>query len=248
MLRLTRRCEQRSCLKNRQSIGLEELRLNLSNNTIKVVVVDDHEVVREGLVTMINTQQDMEVVGDCGDADTALAIISDKKPDIVMSDISMPGLSPFEMVKRSKEQNENLRILFLTAYSTDGNLERALRAGGSGFITKVEPMNIILEAVRKVSSGESYFSSEIQGRMVGNPSDEHNSEDDLTVRRELLSPREVEVLCCVARGLTAKQIANTLHISAKTVERHKSNIMAKLGIHSQVDLARYAIREGLIAP
>jgi DNA-binding NarL/FixJ family response regulator len=198
---------------------------------------------------MINTQPDMEVVGDCGDADSALEIISANKPDIVMSDISMPGLSPFEMVKRSKEQNSGLRVLFLTAYSTDGNLERALRAGGSGFITKVEPMNIILEAIRKVSSGESYFSDEIQGRIVGSqPNEAARSDNDLTVRRELLSPREVEVLCCVARGLTAKQIANTLHISAKTVERHKSNIMAKLGIHSQVDLARYAIREGLIAP
>ncbi|MDB2447311.1 response regulator transcription factor [bacterium] len=214
------------------------------SETIKVVVVDDHEVVREGLVTMINTQPNMEVVGDCGDADTALEIIADRKPDIVMSDISMPGLSPFEMVKRSKEQNPQLRVLFLTAYSTDGNLERALRAGGSGFITKVEPMGVILEAISKVASGESFFSDEIQGRIVGN----QGADEDLTVRRELLSPREVEVLCCVARGLTAKQIANTLHISAKTVERHKSNIMAKLGIHSQVDLARYAIREGLIAP
>ena len=220
------------------------------SETIKVVVVDDHEVVREGLVTMINTQTDMEVVGDCGDADTALEIIADRKPDIVMSDISMPGLSPFEMVKRSKEQNPELRVLFLTAYSTDGNLERALRAGGSGFITKVEPMNVILEAIRKVAAGESFFSDEIQGRIVGNQGENQaaSGDEDLTVRRELLSPREVEVLCCVARGLTAKQIANTLHISAKTVERHKSNIMAKLGIHSQVDLARYAIREGLIAP
>lgn len=220
----------------------------MTSKTIKVVMVDDHEVVREGLVTVLNTQPDMEVVGDCSDAETALQIIADKKPDIVMSDISMPGLSPFEMVKRSKEQNENLRVLFLTAYNTDGNLERALRAGGSGFITKVEPMNIILEAIRKVASGESYFSKEVHDRIVGSQTTEPKDEDDFTVRRELLSPREVEVLCCVARGLTAKQIANTLHISAKTVERHKSNIMAKLGIHSQVDLARYAIREGLIAP
>ena len=219
----------------------------VTNKTIKVVVVDDHEVVREGLVTMINTQTDMEVVGDCGDADTALAIIADKKPDVVMSDIAMPGLSPFEMVKRSKEQNENLRVLFLTAYSTDGNLERALRAGGSGFITKVEPMNVITDAIKTVSSEGTYFSKEVQNRMVDNQG-AATGEEDYTVRRELLSPREVEVLCCVARGLTAKQIANTLHISAKTVERHKSNIMAKLGIHSQVDLARYAIREGLIAP
>ena len=220
------------------------------SETIKVVVVDDHEVVREGLVTMINTQTDMEVIGNYGDADTALEVIKDETPDLIMSDISMPGLSPFEMVKRSKEQNPQLKVLFLTAYSTDGNLERALRAGGSGFITKVEPMNIILQAIRTVSSGEKFFSDEVQGRIVGSQCKnlDETGDEDLTVRRELLSPREVEVLCCVARGLTAKQIANTLHISAKTVERHKSNIMAKLGIHSQVDLARYAIREGLIAP
>lgn len=219
------------------------------SHTIRIVVVDDHEVVREGLVTMINTQVDIQVVGDCADAETALQIITAEKPDIVMSDISMPGLSPFEMVKRSKEQYSALRVLFLTAYSTDGNLERALRAGGSGFITKVEPMQIILEAIRQVYSGKSYFSEEIKSRIIENNNQENTTLDtDFTVRRELLSPREVEIICCVARGLTAKQIANTLHISAKTVERHKSNIMGKLGIHSQVDLARYAIREGLIAP
>lgn len=216
---------------------------------IKVIVVDDHEVVREGLVTMINTQPDLEVVGDCSDAEAALSLISDTNPDVVMSDISMPGLSPFEMVKRSKEQNPNLNVLFLTAYSTDGNLERALRAGGTGFITKVEPMNTIFEAIRTVSRGEKYFSEEIRERVIKQGENEAKGEDDqMVVRRELLSPREVEVLCCVARGLTAKQIATSLHISAKTVERHKSNIMSKLGIHSQVDLARYAIREGLITP
>lgn len=216
---------------------------------IKVIVVDDHEVVREGLVTMINTQPDLEVVGDCSDAEAALSLISDTNPDVVMSDISMPGLSPFEMVKRSKEQNPSLNVLFLTAYSTDGNLERALRAGGTGFITKVEPMNTIFEAIRTVSRGEKYFSEEIRERVIKQGENEAKGEDDqMVVRRELLSPREVEVLCCVARGLTAKQIATSLHISAKTVERHKSNIMSKLGIHSQVDLARYAIREGLITP
>lgn len=218
------------------------------SNVIKIVIVDDHQVVREGLVTMINFQDDMEVVGSCADAGTAMKIINQRKPDILMSDIAMPGLSPFEMVKQSKKENPKLRVLFLTAFSTDSNLERALRAGGSGFITKVEPMNVILEAIRKVAASESYFSTEIQQRLVDNKELVTNSTDSITVKRGLLSAREIEVLCSVARGQTAKQIAQSLEISSKTVERHKSNIMTKLGIHSQVDLARYAIREGLIEP
>lgn len=219
---------------------------------LTIIVIDDHEVVRKGLVSIINTQTDMEVVAHCGDPESGTKFVEQHKPDLVLTDISMPGSSPFEMVRKIKDTDPATKVIFLTAYSSDSNLERALRAGAQGFLTKTDPIEEVMTAIRKVRAGEKYFSGEIKDRIVQNGENANGSDsapqDDVTVRRELLSPREIEVLCCVGRGQTAKQIAQNLKISAKTVERHKSNIMAKLGIHSQVDLARYAIREGLINP
>ncbi|MEZ4744243.1 MAG: response regulator transcription factor [Bdellovibrionota bacterium] len=218
-------------------------------NKIRIVVIDDHQVVREGLVAMINAQIDMEVVGSCDNPVRGYELIDETSPSIVITDISMPEGAPFEMVKEAKQKLPNLKVIFLTGYGTDSNLERALRSGGEGFICKNEPMQDFIEAIREIEAGHTYFSREISDRIVkGNEGEEQNGiySEELVVRKELLSSREVEVLCCVAKGLTAKQIAGALKISAKTVERHKSNIMAKLRIHSQVDLARYAIREGYI--
>ncbi len=226
--------------------------------TIKIVVIDDHEIVRNGLVAMMNAQQDMTVVAECGDADSGLEKILETNPDIVVTDIAMPGGSPFEMVDKAKEKLPALKVVFLTAFSTDGNLVRSMRSGGSGFVTKVDPIDTLIQSIRIVNSGETFFSDEAKKLFVDKEGGAIGEEEftamskglpkGVTVRKELLSPREIEVLCCVAKGSTAKQIADALHISAKTVERHKSNIMAKLEIHSQVDLARYAIREGLISP
>ena len=223
--------------------------LSEQSQPVRLVVIDDHEVVRKGLVSVIDSQKDMTVLAHCGDAETGAQHVDEFKPDIVLTDISMPGSSPFDMVRKLKGKHPDTKVIFLTAYSTDSNLERALRAGSSGFVTKTDSIDEILEAIKEVERGNSYFSDNVKGRIVANQNGSSSDQEDgeeITVRRELLSPREVEVLCCVGRGQTAKQIAGHLNISSKTVERHKSNIMAKLGIHSQVDLARYAIREGLI--
>jgi DNA-binding NarL/FixJ family response regulator len=231
--------------------------MNEPREKLKVLVIDDHEIVRNGLVTMINSQIDMAVVAQCTDASSGYSEILLQKPDVVVTDISMPGLSPFEMVDKAKDNLPQLKVVFLTAFSTDGNIARCMRAGGSGFVTKIDPITTILDAIREVMKGEAYYSDEAKKLFVEKPHQETSENNglsngggpvELMVRKELLSPREVEVLCCVAKGSTAKQIADTLKISAKTVERHKSNIMSKLEIHSQVDLARYAIREGLVAP
>jgi DNA-binding NarL/FixJ family response regulator len=227
--------------------------LNHVNEKITLIIIEDHAVVREGLVAMINTQIDMEVVASCGDPANGLELISQFAPSIVITDISMPEGTPFDMVRNAKEKFPDLKVIFLTAYGTDGNLEKALRSGGEGFISKNEPIQNIIEGIREVHSGGSFFSNDIRERIVkvSRPLDQQTNsgyQDEFTVKLQLLSEREIEVLCCVARGLSARQIAGALHISAKTVERHKSNIMAKLGIHTQVDLARFAIREGLVIP
>ena len=136
-------------------------------------------------------------------------------------------------------------MLFFVKDITDSSIEQGLRCGAYGFITKSESIEGIMSAIRKAKEGTKYFSEEIRNRIIANHSIDPNH-DNYAPRRSLLSPREIEVLCCVARGMKAKVIGKTLHITAKTVERHKSNIMAKLGLHSQVDLAIYAIKEGYV--
>lgn len=219
----------------------------------KIVLIDDHEIVRLGLSHIINAERELEVVAQSGDAQSGLKEILTHKPDIAVVDINMPGMNAFDMVKTAISQMPNLKVIFLTAYSTDSNIERAMNSGAAGFVTKSESLGNIVIAIREVLAGHTpYFSSDVRSRMVstGRVSRDATTEGiakTVSARKSLLSPREIEVLSCVAQGQSAKQIASTLHISAKTVERHKSNIMSKLSLHTQVDLTRYAIREGIIS-
>jgi two-component system response regulator NreC len=196
---------------------------------------------------VINADPELEVVAQSGDTQTGLSQITTLQPDVALVDINMPGPSVFDMVQVALKQLPNLKFIFLTAHHSDINVERALASGASGFVTKAESLTTIAHAVHEVLSGRSPFlSDDVRGKMISTGRSDA-SPLQITTRRNLLSPREVEVLCYVAHGQSAKQIAGVLDISAKTVERHKSNIMAKLNLHTQVDLTRYAIREGIIS-
>lgn len=218
----------------------------------KVLLVDDHEIVRAGLSAVISAEADLEVVDQKADAHAGLQCIESLKPDVVVVDINMPGSSPFDMATAAQRSQPTLKVIFLTAFNTDSNLERALQCGAAGFVSKSESLTTIVEAIREVLDGKGpYFSTDVKQRVVTTPRFKGplNADTQLfSARKSLLSPREQEILCCVAQGQSAKQIAQMLSISAKTVERHKSNIMTKLHLHTQVDLTRYAIREGMIAP
>jgi DNA-binding NarL/FixJ family response regulator len=224
-----------------------------SNSKKKVILIDDHEIVRIGLSHIINAESDLTVVAQSCDAESGLRDIMAYQPDIAVVDINMPGMSAFDMVQSAIKQLPGLKVIFLTAYNTDSNVERALGAGASGFVTKGESLRTLVTAIRDVLAGNTPFlSTDIRHRVVtydtipgGNIIG--GAARAVLARRSLLSPRELEVLCCVAQGQSAKQIAGVLSISAKTVERHKSNIMSKLSLHTQVDLTRYAIREGIIS-
>jgi DNA-binding NarL/FixJ family response regulator len=221
---------------------------NAINSKKKVVLIDDHEIVRLGLSQIINSDQDFEVVGQCSDAQSGLTMINQHRPDVVVVDINMPGNGSFEMAQVAMRQFPNMKIVFLTAHNTDVNVERALASGAAGFVTKSESLTAIVTALREVTSGRApYLSDDVRGRMIVGVKSTSAGVPTVASRKSLLSPREVEVLCCVAQGQSAKQIATVLAISSKTVERHKSNIMAKLNLHTQVDLTRYAIREGIIS-
>lgn len=220
----------------------------------RVLLIDDHEIVRAGLSAVIGAEQDLLVVGQQSDAQSGLSSIEQLKPDVVVVDINMPGASVFDMVQSALKSLPNLKVIFLTAFSSDSNVERAMQCGASGFITKSESLGTIVTAIREVVAGRCpFFSDDVRSRIIAAPrmngvSPASNPSASITARRSLLSAREQEILCCVAQGQSAKQIATLLNISAKTVERHKSNIMTKLHLHTQVELTRYAIREGMIAP
>ncbi len=227
--------------------GSQYMRESAPSQKIRVLVVDDYEVFREGLVALLKGSNEIEVVSQSADTRNGIQIIDQIHPDVVLVDISMPGTSPFELVKRAKVLSPATKVLYSIRDITDSNIERGLEAGGLGFVSKAESFSGIIEAIKRAHDGNKYFSSDIKSRVIAKHSYDPNY-NSFTPRRSLLSPREIEVLCCVARGMKAKNIGKTLHITAKTVERHKSNIMAKLGLHSQVDLAIYAIKEGYITP
>lgn len=210
---------------------------------IHVVIIDDHEIVCNGLETMINSQEDLEVVGCAYTVKQGLEAVIEMKPDILISDISMPDGSPFRVAIEAKKRDKNLKTIFLTAYASDTNLDKALKAGADAIILKGQSIEDLTSAIRRTYKGERVFSQEILDRFVP---DSYKDNETPKTRKSTLSQREIEVLCCVANGMTAKKTASDLFISAKTVERHKSNIMTKLNMHSQVELAKYAIREGFI--
>jgi two-component system response regulator NreC len=199
--------------------------------------MDDHPVVRLGLIAALNNEPDLVVVADGGKAEEAVGLVERHKPDVVLLDIQMDQ-STFGFVSRIKETNPDTKVLFVSAYDSPNNAEQVTLFGGSGLVSKQEGTPAICEAIRRVHAGETYFSERIAGQGNGSSA---------TIAHPL-SRREVDVLCCVAHAMTAKEIAKNLKISVKTVDRHKANIMHKLSMRSQSELVRYAIRSGFVSP
>ncbi len=210
--------------------------------TTRVFVIEDHTLVREGLLALLRGDTSIEVVGDSHSVEGAETLIEQANPDIVVTDLGMDECV-FSMIRNLRKSMPRLRYIVVTAFDTDLNINAALQLGVHGFFKKTDSSDELLDAVLQVSHGHTVYSEAIRARM-----------DQLCQRSEVgaantakpLSLREVEVLRLVAQGLSAKEVAKTLQISVKTVDRHKSNIMQKLNMHNQVELTRYAIRGGLV--
>ena len=215
--------------------------------TISVLLADDHALVREALGNWLREAGDIRVIGEVGSADEALAVAIREKPDIVLLDIDMPGLLAFDAVKTIRTRCPNTRVVVLSGFFHDRYIEDALASEASGYITKSEPAEAVVKAVRIVASGGVYFSPEVQSRIVVDAQGARLANDGST-RASTLTPRELEVLRYIARGLSKKDIAGIMHLSVKTVDNHSTSLMTKLNIHDRVELARYAIREGLAEP
>ena len=214
------------------------------NRNWKIVLADDHAIVRSALCKLIASSGDLEVVAECDSADEAVGHVIRQRPDMLLLDIDMPGVTPFDAARTVKSQDPTIRLIFLSAHSHDRYIERALAIEASGYVTKTEPPERVLEALRRVASGRTYFSPEVRSRIVLDDAGARLARPTRT-RMATLSPREIEVLQYIASGRSKKEIATLMHLSVKTVDNHSTNLMSKLDIHDRVELTKYAIREGL---
>jgi DNA-binding NarL/FixJ family response regulator len=203
---------------------------------IRVLIADDHAVVRQGLRTFLDLQDDIEVVGEAGDGEEALALIEQLGPDVALIDLVMPRMDGIEAIRRLRERAPDVRAIVLSSFVDDDKLFPAVRAGAAGYLLKdVQPQELV-EAIRTVHGGGALLHPQVAARLL-----QDMAEDPLT-------PREHEVLALIGRGMPNKLIARELSLSEKTVKAHVSSILAKLGVTDRTQAALYAVREGLVGP
>lgn len=210
-----------------------------------IVVADDHKIVREGLVKLLEARSDFTVIGEASDGEEAVQMVLEKQPDVVIMDIWMPRLSGIDATRRIGKQGSHAKILVLSMHESRTYVEEVLRAGASGYIVKNSASSDLLQAIDAVRSGASYLSPAITQQVVdaiARPGDSSPS------GVAMLTDREREVLQLIAEGLSSKEIANMLGVSLKTIDSHRSNLMEKLDIHKVSGLVRFAIRAGLVEP
>jgi two-component system response regulator NreC len=214
-------------------------------NPIRLLLADDHAVVRSGLRLLLESQPDMAIIGEAETGEEAVRLTAELSPDVVLMDIEMPGINGIEAARRIKAQSPATAVLALTMYEDDQYFFEMLRAGAAGYVPKRAAPDELASAIRAVSRGDVFIHPSLAGRLV----------QDYLLRRDTdeqeppmddLTPREQEVLTLIAEGLSNGEIAEQLVISIKTVDRHRENIMRKLNLHNRVDLVKYALRKGLI--
>ncbi len=213
--------------------------------TIRILLADDHTILRAGLRMMLNAQSDMEIVGEAQDGRHAVYEAQRLQPDVVLMDITMPDINGIEATRQIKKLLPEVKVLILTMHEHDEYIFQALRAGASGYILKEAADTELISALHVIQNGQFYLSPAAQSVMVGDylqrvrTGEEKDSYTSLT-------EREREILKLVAEGYTNNQIAERLVISPKTVDTHRTHIMDKLNLHSRAELVKYAMRRGLL--
>ncbi len=205
----------------------------------RILVVDDHPMTREGIVQWIRGEPDLEVCGEAETSARALEIVTRRKPDLVLTDIGLPDKLGFELIKDIKAFRPETLILVISMHDETLYVERVLRAGARGYITKAEGGEKLLQAIRRVLGGEIYVSERMSARIVEAFSGHYSGKRSGI---ELLSDREFEIFQLLGRGLSSQKIGAKLHLSVKTVDAHRANIKRKLPINSSAELISYAAR------
>jgi len=209
----------------------------------RILLADDHSLVRRGLRLVLETQPDLEVVAEAGDGAEAVKLASNPDIDLAILDISMPRMTGLQAARELQQRRPDLRILVLSMHESEQYFYEALRVGASGYVVKRAADRDLVEACRAAMRGEPFL---YPGAVTALIADSLRRERDGEEHRDPLTPRETEVIKLVAESYTNQQIAEALVISEKTVERHRANILEKLGMRDRVELTRYAIRNGLV--
>ncbi len=211
-------------------------------SVLKILLVDDHPIVREGLKTLILTQSDMEVIGEASDGQEACQQASLLQPDLVIMDISMPGLSGTQATERLCRECPKVKVLVLTIHEDKGYIRQLLAAGAAGYVLKRAAGEELIHAIRVVSAGRTYLDPDMAGKVV--TGFVRRTGESLPTKGPSLSDRELEIAKLTASGHSNKEIGNLLDLSVKTVETYRTRGMEKLGLSSRVDLVRYAVQQG----
>lgn len=206
---------------------------------IRVLLADDHDIIRDGLRRLLDDAPDIEVIADAADGRTAVELSQETRPDVVLMDVSMSDLNGIEATRQIRRKTDDVRVVILSMHSDESTVMGALEAGASGYLEKNCSAAEICTAIRDVAAGKSYLSSGVAGGVVSRAVGGH------APASEPLTEREREVLQLIAEGHSSKSIADALSVSVRTVSRHRDNLMQKLDLHSVADLTRYALREGI---
>jgi two-component system response regulator NreC len=215
--------------------------------TIKLLLVDDHAVVRLGMRMLFESEPDIEIVGEAENAQDALAAVKELKPDIVLMDIGLPDISGIEAARLIKEQHPDVAVVALTIHEDKEYFFKMLDAGASGYVPKRAAPEELITAIRAAAANEVYLYPSLAKYLVRDYLSQQPTPRE-SAAEDSLTAREQEVLMHLADGATNAEIAEILVISPKTVARHRENIMRKLNMHSRTELVKYAIRKGIIAP
>lgn len=211
---------------------------------IKILLADDHTILREGLKSLLSTEPDIEIIGEVSNGYDAIAVAGRIKPDIVLMDIGMPVMNGIEATKKLKEQYPEIKVLILTQYDSQEYLFTVLSAGASGYVLKRTASSELVWAIKTVHEGLAYLSPVMTQTLIR---EYLKTKDTSSKTKDVLTPREQEVLKLIAEGLTNQEIADTLVLSLKTVQTHRAHIMEKLNFHDRTELVKYAIKKGVIS-
>jgi len=213
--------------------------------SVKVLIVDDHAIVRAGLRALLKSEDGMDLVGEATSGEEALQLSQELHPNVIVLDLSLPGMDGIQVTRQIKVEQPEIRILILTVHEDEALLREAINAGASGYIIKHAAESELISAIHSVLMNDIYVHPKLIRALLVEPEPGNTA---VVSPVEILPPREIEILRLIVQGYTNRQIAAELSLSVRTVEGHRSNLTEKLGLHSRVDLVRYARKHGLSNP
>lgn len=214
---------------------------------IKILLVDDHHIILDGIKLMIQDEPNIEISGIAENGKKALELISEIKPDVIITDISMPSMNGIQLIELIRESDNETKIIILSMYATEDYICRAIKAGANAYLTKQDTTkDEIMEAINSTINGDEYYSPAVSKIIMKNYVQKNQKNSGLAVKQNSLTNREKEILILYAEGFSNQEIADKLFISVRTVDAHKNNIMQKFNFKSTVDMVKFAIKNNLI--